>query len=361
MKKLLEQFDLDSEITKGHKKEVQLNEEQATLLYIIDTLNKHLFEIEKQPIRKVRKQLDDFAKGLMYPDLEDTELLFKLRQFYSTYRIDEYSYIQNTFDDFKRIIWDFADQLADDIRVEKTKDEEVSTSLEHLREAVESNSIDDLRVKSHEFISFYKEYQTQKDERRTKRLGQIRKNLNTVKKQLVEANHNMRLDHLTEAHNRKSFDEQLKKYISLYQIEKTPVSLITLDIDHFKKINDSYGHDIGDFVLKECVRLLKEVFNGNEDFVSRIGGEEFSVILPGQNVLHATHKAEEAMRKIRAEAFVQDDLEIRFTVSMGIAQLSENETADQWLKRADQALYQSKNTGRNKITVADHPQKTSAA
>jgi diguanylate cyclase len=160
---------------------------------------------------------------------------------------------------------------------------------------------------------------------------------------------------MTQAYNRKSFDEQMKKHQQMAVISQTPVSIITIDIDFFKKINDAYGHDIGDFVLKECVVLLKEVFHREDDFVARIGGEEFAVILPSFTFEHAIVRAEEALAKIRKEVFVHDKLEIKFTVSMGIAQLIQNETVDQWLKRADTALYQSKQTGRNKYTVAPHP------
>ncbi|RYZ79163.1 MAG: GGDEF domain-containing protein, partial [Proteobacteria bacterium] len=249
-------------------------------------------------------------------------------------------------------IWDFAEQLAEDVQYEQAKELEATQSLDQLREAVEANSIEGLRSKSREFIDFYIKYQAQKDDRRSKRITSMKKNLSAVKRQLLEANHSMRVDHLTKAFNRKSFDEQMRKYHQLSVISQNQVSLITLDIDFFKKINDSYGHDIGDFILKECVLLLKEAFSREDDFVARIGGEEFAVILPNFNVENAIIRAEEAMTKIRNEVFVHDKLEIKFTVSMGIAQLLPNETAEAWLKRADTALYQSKQTGRNKYTVA---------
>jgi diguanylate cyclase (GGDEF)-like protein len=357
VKKLVEQLDWnDTNAPGAPQPHADMTEERATLLYIIDTYNKHLFEVDKHPLRRVRETLDGFVKGLVNPDQKTTEkLLFNVRQFFSSYRLDEYSYIQNTFDDFKRIIWDFAEQLSEDIQYEQMKDAEASQSLDQLREAVEANSIEALRSKSREFIDFYIKYQSQKDDRRTKRITSMKKNLSSVKKQLMEANHSMRVDHLTAAYNRKSFDEQMKKHQQMSVISQTPVSIITLDIDFFKKINDAYGHDIGDFVLKECVVLLKEVFHREDDFVARIGGEEFAVILPNFTYEHAIVRAEEAMAKIRKEVFVQDKLEIKFTVSMGIAQLLQNETVDHWLKRADTALYTSKQTGRNKYTVAPHP------
>lgn len=352
VKKLVDQLDWNEAEKSSAAPHEDMTEDRATLLYILDTYSKHLFETDKQPVRRVRETMDSFVKGLVSPEKSSEKLLFQLRQFFSSYRIDEYTYIQNTFDDFKRIIWDFAEQLSDDIQYEQAKDAEAAKSLEQLREAVDANSIDALRSKSREFIDFYIKYQTQKDERRTKRMSTMKKSLSSVKKQLLEANHSMRVDHLTEAYNRKSFDEQMKKHMQMSVISQYPVTLLTLDIDFFKKINDSYGHDIGDFVLKECVKLLKEVFHRDDDFVARVGGEEFAVILPAFNTESAIVKAEEAMNKIRKEVFVHGELKISFTVSMGIAQWTQNETQDQWMKRADSALYNSKQTGRNKYTVA---------
>lgn len=355
MKKLIEQFELDGTAKPGasNAQVADMSEEKATLLYILDLYNKHLIDIDTHPVRKVRETLDRFAKGLMTADEEQTHtIMFELRQWFASYRIDEATYVQNTFDDFKRLIWDFADQLSEDVNEERSNERAVTSSLEALREAVESNSIEALRSKSREFINFYIEHQSKKDENRQKRISKVRRNLDSVKKQLIEANQSLHLDHLTSAFNRRSFDERLKNQWRLYGLEKTPCSLIILDIDHFKKVNDNYGHDIGDFVLKECVRLLQGCFNKSTDFVARIGGEEFAIILPATEIPEAVLRAENALDVVRREVFVQGGSQIRFTVSMGIAQLQEGESFDQWLKRADTALYQSKNSGRNRLTVA---------
>ena len=355
--KLLQQLDISFYKENGTDKPVSelpvITEDRATLIYMIDVYNKHLFEVEKHSIRKVREKLDNMAKSLVDPDPKQTEkTLFELRQFFSSYRIDEYSYVQNTFDDFKRIVWDFADQLSEDIQFENNKEKHLETNLKDLKEAVEANSIDILRLKSREFINSYVEYQSQKNELRKKRIASTKRNLDTVKKQLMEANNNLNVDHLTSASNRKSFDEYLKKVAQINKLNGGHVSIIMIDIDFFKKINDSYGHDIGDFVLKECVNMLKQVFNKENEMVARIGGEEFVVVLPNHSAEHAVVRAEEAQKRIRNEAFIQGKIDIRFTVSMGIAQLFDNETVSDWLKRADLALYQSKNSGRNKYTVA---------
>ncbi|MFZ3229331.1 MAG: diguanylate cyclase [Pseudobdellovibrio sp.] len=358
--KLIQQLDVSfssNDSTSNSDHLPQISEDRATLLYIIDVYNKHLFEVEKHSIRKVREKLDNLAKALVEQNPSTKQIentLFDIRQFFSSYRIDEYSYIQNTFDDFKRIVWDFADQLSEDVQFETAKDTSLATNLKDLKEAVDANSIESLRQKSRDFINSYVEYQNQKNTMRNRRMDSVKKNLNTIKKQLLAANTSLGVDHLTNAHNRKSFDDYIKKLSQINSLSPGQFSLIMLDIDFFKKINDTHGHDIGDFVLKECVKLLQKVFHKEDMMISRIGGEEFVVVLPNHSIEHAVIRAEEAMKHIRDEAFIQGDVVIRFTVSMGIAQLLENENSSDWLKRADTALYTSKNSGRNKLTIASN-------
>lgn len=357
VKKLIEQFEF-GKIKKSISSDelVDITEDRATLLYIIDVYNKHLIETDKYPVRKAREILDEFTKALLQPASPNTEkVLFRLRQFFSSYRIDESAYIQSTFEDFKGIIWDFADQLSEEIHVQKKQDDDLGNSLNELREAVESNSIDDLRTKSREFIDFYVEQQTKRDTHRTKKLSLIQENLEHVKQKLVETRQKAQLDHLTGAFNRMSFDEHLELLTTQMKNQSKDYTLLLFDIDHFKKVNDTFGHDVGDTVIKDCVRITKEVMNQSSDYVARVGGEEFAVILSDTAESLAVIRAEELMQRIRNEVIVSHNVQVRFTVSMGIAQLAAHEHSQSWYKRADLALYDSKNAGRDRYSIAPPP------
>jgi diguanylate cyclase len=354
VQKLVHQFDFDWGIGRTPSREdLDLSEERATLLFFIDTFNKHLIEIESHPTRAVREQLDGFAKEVIQADEKQIEkTLFKLRQFFGTYRIAEYSYIENTFNDFRRIIIDFIDQLGEDLSDEKKEDIEIKSRIDHLREAVEANSIDVLKKESREFIDTYVLIQAKKEKRRSRRTESVKKSLGTVKKQLDEAQNEMKYDHLTGAFNRRSFDDHVRNLIKNSEQPFKHHTIVSLDIDHFKKVNDCYGHEIGDFVLQECVKMLQGIFSRPNDFVARVGGEEFVVVMSDTKGDQVMKKAENALQKIRAEVFVKGNLRINFTVSMGVAERLPGEKMDAWVKRADRALYQSKNTGRNKVTLA---------
>lgn len=356
IQKLIDQLDYDFQAPadkKAKAEKLRISEEKATLLYLIDVYSKHLVEVENYPVRRVRDSFDNAAKQILDANPEELEdALFNFRQFFANYKTAEYTFVRKSFEDFKSIVWNFVEQMTDDVENEKAADKVLETSLKELKDAVETDSMALLRTKSREFIDSYMTAQARKEERRSKRVRGIKKNLEVVKKQLVEADKAVRQDHLTGAMNRKSFDEHMKEQHQLAQLSSMPLTLITLDIDFFKKFNDTHGHDIGDFILKECVNLLHGVFNQETDFVARVGGEEFSIVLSAHNTELAVKRAEELQARIRKEVFIEGDQQLRFTVSMGIAQWLEGESIDQLMKRADQALYESKNSGRNRFTLA---------
>ncbi len=357
MQKLVDQLDIEwkGPADENHAQpNSAFSEEKATLLFLIDAYSKHLIETDASPTRRVRETLDEFSKEIIQTDSDKLEkVLFRFRQYFNSHRIEEYSYVQKTFDDFRGIVWDFVDQLSEDLANEIESDSEIRESLFQLKDAVEANSIEALKTQSRNFIDSYTEHQTKKDRRRTARIDHVKKNLDSLKKQLSEANSSLRQDHLTKAFNRKSFEEQAKNLWNMHSLYGKNASLLMIDIDHFKKINDTYGHPMGDFILVECVKMLKECFNREVDCVARVGGEEFAILLPDFQAGQAALKADAAMQKIRSEVFVNEDSKLQFTVSMGIAELQTNESVEVWIKRADQALYFSKTTGRNRFTLAD--------
>ncbi|MCW8328394.1 GGDEF domain-containing protein [Photobacterium sp. SDRW27] len=157
-------------------------------------------------------------------------------------------------------------------------------------------------------------------------------------------------DYLTHLANRRYFMKEAEKEISRAKRHQLPLALIIADIDHFKAINDNFGHDIGDELLVAISdNFVKEV--RKEDIVGRIGGEEFALLLPNTNMTSALSLAER-IRKSIAGSFVKShsNEKITVTISLGIAELSAHDTNYQSLYRnADEALYLAKETGRNKV------------
>jgi two-component system, cell cycle response regulator len=161
-------------------------------------------------------------------------------------------------------------------------------------------------------------------------------------------------DALTSLHNRRYMESHLGTLVDEAAARGKPLSLLILDIDFFKSINDNYGHDAGDDVLREFATRVRKSIRGI-DLACRYGGEEFVVVMPETDVAVAQVVAERIRRRIAAEPFpIQKGKgTIDVTISIGIAALAvADDTAETILKRADQALYRAKRDGRNRV-VAD--------
>ncbi|UQI28924.1 diguanylate cyclase [Pseudomonas bijieensis] len=158
-------------------------------------------------------------------------------------------------------------------------------------------------------------------------------------------------DRLTGLYNRGHWEESLRAAYARHQRYGNALSLVMLDIDHFKRVNDTYGHQAGDKVIEQVARLLREHAR-DSDVVGRYGGEEFGVVLSDTDSTGAQTFAERMRHSVEALEVVYNDQRIRFTISLGVADLSRpsNSHAD-LIAWADQALYTSKKTGRNRVTV----------
>lgn len=153
-------------------------------------------------------------------------------------------------------------------------------------------------------------------------------------------------DKLTDIANRRFFQEKLEEQIELYKKEDKVFSLLIIDIDYFKKVNDTYGHQIGDFVIKKLANILKNQL-GLEEVVARFGGEEFTIILPNTYKEEAMLVAKKLNLAVETAKWKEVD---RLTVSVGVATFTEKDTEESIIRNADQALYYSKERGRNRST-----------
>lgn len=156
-------------------------------------------------------------------------------------------------------------------------------------------------------------------------------------------------DHLTGLANRRAFFEAAEQELTRSRAVPRPTAVITLDADHFKAVNDRYGHPGGDAVLQHLAAILGETFR-EVDVVARIGGEEFAVLLPSTDLSRAAVVAERLRASVASQVVHFDGERIRYTISAGVASVADGmEGIDPLLKRADQALYAAKRAGRNRV------------
>ena len=160
---------------------------------------------------------------------------------------------------------------------------------------------------------------------------------------------NAMLDPLTGVYNKRQILNFLEKFLANFvRYKKDPFSIMMLDIDYFKKINDTYGHLAGDFVLKEFVKIIKNKIRSS-DILGRFGGEEFILILPNTKVSGALKLAMRIKDEVENYVFEYGKEKIKITTSIGITSVSLNDSVESLLERVDEALYDAKRKGRNRI------------
>ena len=174
--------------------------------------------------------------------------------------------------------------------------------------------------------------------------------MQSLNRQLEEIS---RVDGLTGLYNRRFWEEQFDMEYKRDKRNESTSSLIMLDIDHFKKVNDKYGHPAGDDVIKALAGIIKKATR-ETDMPGRYGGEEFAIILPDTPVANVEFVAERIRRLVENAIVVHDEVEISFTVSIGIAGFEQTYVdSTQWLDAADKALYQAKDSGRNRVILSE--------
>ena len=160
----------------------------------------------------------------------------------------------------------------------------------------------------------------------------------------------VRIDGLTKVANRAYFDEKLAEMISLRKRYGDPFSLMIIDVDNFKMVNDTYGHQAGDRILKGISTKLKASLRGS-DFLARYGGDEFVTILIKTDIASETEVALKLTEDVRASIFNLDDMQLSITLSIGVAEAHDDDTCESLLKRTDLALYRTKSRGRDGVSV----------
>jgi diguanylate cyclase (GGDEF)-like protein len=159
-------------------------------------------------------------------------------------------------------------------------------------------------------------------------------------------------DPLTKIWNKGALLLKGPEFFKRAKLLEVPLSLLVFDLDHFKKVNDNFSHQAGDYVLEETAKIIQSKLIRNDDYFARFGGEEFVILLFGSNIQQAEEIGERIRATIDKHQFVYENEELPVTVSIGISSQEEKMASfDELFAKADSALYASKNSGRNRVTV----------
>lgn len=186
----------------------------------------------------------------------------------------------------------------------------------------------------------------------------LQKDLNAMKHEIKSAReraeqleHELLVDPLTGIYNRRAYDFRIEEELKRFHRYGNIFALVILDVDHFKHINDQYGHHVGDLCLKELINRIKPLLR-EADFFARFGGEEFIVLLPETRIDGAGGVAEKLRGLIEKTDFLHKGEPVKVTISLGVTEVRQEDAAHEVLfERVDRALYQAKETGRNRVVA----------
>ena len=181
--------------------------------------------------------------------------------------------------------------------------------------------------------------------------GQLEKMTKSLTDRSVTLEHAAVTDALTGLQNRRYFDEALNEYLSVFRRVGKPIGLILLDLDHFKTVNDTHGHDVGDKVLRQVASCLQE-FTRYHDVVARVGGEEFVILSPNITQQQLYNFADRIRRAISDLQIHSGNVTLRITTSVGVSIWNGEESGEDLYRRADKQLYEAKRQGRNRVCAA---------
>ena len=183
------------------------------------------------------------------------------------------------------------------------------------------------------------------------RVDESEREISRLQIELAQASEMVRHDALTGVLNRKGMDEALEREVARAKRHGGPLSVALLDIDNFKNLNDTLGHDVGDAALIHLASIVRDTIRP-QDTLARYGGEEFVILLPNTNLEDATNAMVRVQRELTKKFFLHDQEKILITFSCGVAELTDTEAPEEAVKRADGAMYLAKRMGKNRVITA---------
>jgi diguanylate cyclase len=263
----------------------------------------------------------------------------------------EKAYLDTRESEYQKIILMLRQSLATMIDDNQAFSNTISDHNSRMEETVYLDDIRRIREQVRDQVSAVKTTISQKRASDLRQVDKLSREVDSLRSDLERVTDISKTDPLTGAFNRMAFDINLQHMIDNHTLTKTRFSLLMCDIDNFKRVNDTYGHPVGDRVLKSLVAEAKAFFR-DKDLVARYGGEEFAVLLPSAPLSDARKRAALFCQKLAASRFRirrdDDDETITYTVSIGVSEIHKDDTAETMIERADRALYLAKHSGKNR-------------
>ncbi len=338
----------------GKKADKKLEENLEESLGLWQNLSQKAFEFlgsERVDLRTLPgfELLHVFEQALKSPKASSDEksALEKLKSSFELSRKEEVKFLNQYILGLRGLLWSALNTVQEQrgqayqesIRMDQLKDKMVR--------ALDSDDLLQMKLVVKDWIVLHNQINQDRKKEMEESQANFQRQLSRLQSELFQMQSEMKLDGLTQVYNRKAFDSEVSKALSIAQLSGRPAALLLFDIDHFKNVNDTYGHPIGDKVLQSFAKLLVQNFPMRTDFVARYGGEEFVVLMAECDLAEAAKKAEKFVTVLRRTVMSFGNVSLRLTASIGIAGSKPFEKVEDWIKRSDELLYQAKRDGRD--------------
>jgi diguanylate cyclase (GGDEF)-like protein len=255
--------------------------------------------------------------------------------------------------DLREVIWIFVRNFAQTFAKEEATDERLRAQMARLEAVVAASDASALKREVLDAVGSVSAALEERRERQRAQMATLGETVRALGDELASARRDGDTDPLTRLFNRKALDAYVEESVEMCGAFGRDASLVLVDVDHFKTINDASGHLAGDEVLRGVADALARVFLRKSDFVARFGGDEFAVVLRDTALADAGRLGDRVLTRVRTLRFQGATGQVSVTLSMGAAALAKGEDAKAWFARADRALYAAKAAGRDRFVAGD--------
>lgn len=332
----------------------------GTLAGLLLTFGEHAFDTENVKASAVKTACEQWIRHLLEnepsPPGSETNgtqgVQWKgLSRYFRIQRREEQAFVEESMSGFRTLVWDFLREMTQSIARDKDSNDGIRQHLGSLEHSVRSGSVADLRREVLEAVRSIRQDIVERERHQEAQVRQLGGRLRKMRAELVEVRNRMALDPLTQVHNRQAFDEQIERIVQFSQLSGSSACLYVVDADEFKQVNDALGHQAGDVAIKTLANCCVRCFPREADFIARYGGDEFAVIVEEAPLKICEMMAGRLIQTAREAQVEWRGEQIPISVSVGVAVLAADESAEHWFDRADQALRRAKASGKGQLVV----------
>jgi diguanylate cyclase len=295
----------------------------------------------------VPREHDGAAVGIVDRDWDG------MRRAITEHRRDEQRYVESSTTELRDALWACVEGVHRAIRIGDAADKTSIEQVDKARRALDRLSPSAIKTEVLSAVATMERAMQERQQQHAKEYASLAGTLDKVGRQLEDAKKESTTDALTGLGNRKLFDSVTSRAVHVYTLSRQPVTVVMVDLDRLKMLNDSYGHRVGDAAIVSIAKALTKIFLRQTDTLCRFGGDEFAAILHNTDAGTATMLADRLAKMVSDMPAPDERMEFKVGVSIGIAQLKPAEDPVTWLERADRALYRAKQSGRGRVAVSD--------